>query len=226
MKHIFICCCLGVLLAGCATYNGESQKSNTTQIPGYQYKPDKSVRMEYVKKHPEFQSIVKMAIESGQVILGMSKEQLKIIYGEPCATETGATGYESWGYNYGYKDSFMIGAGCSLNSFYFKDGKIAFLTSIDWQNSQNVQTKPKETTPDERRKVYVQKNKQLSVDFKKAILSGKVILGMTPEDVSASWGKPEDVNKSGGAWGVHEQWVYGLKTYLYFENDKLTNWQN
>ena len=54
----------------------------------------------------------------------------------------------------------------------------------------------------------------------------KVQIGMTKEMCEAAWGKPESINKSSGAWGVHEQWVYGLSSYLYFENGKLTSIQN
>lgn len=59
---------------------------------------------------------------------------------------------------------------------------------------------------------------------------GKIDIGMTTEEVEASWGYPNDINKS--SWG-HEQWVYGFcdrhfckHTYLYFENNKLTSWQD
>jgi len=42
-----------------------------------------------------------------------------------------------------------------------------------------------------------------------------------------SLGRPNDINKSTGSWGVHEQWVYDTKDlYLYFENGKLTSFQN
>ena len=47
---------------------------------------------------------------------------------------------------------------------------------------------------------------------------------MTPRMVIESIGSPNDINKSTGSWGVHEQWVYRNK-YLYFENGKLTSWQ-
>ena len=59
----------------------------------------------------------------------------------------------------------------------------------------------------------------------KAIKEKKVFIGMTKEQVLASWRKPEDINRSVGMWGVHEQWIYG-ETYLYFENDILTSFQD
>ncbi|MDZ4340854.1 MAG: hypothetical protein U1E51_00255, partial [Candidatus Binatia bacterium] len=60
--------------------------------------------------------------------------------------------------------------------------------------------------------------------IKKKILERKVEIGMTAEQVTLSWGKPQRVNRTVGGWGSHEQWIYG-STYLYFENDKLTSFQ-
>jgi len=57
------------------------------------------------------------------------------------------------------------------------------------------------------------------------ILNNEVWLGMTKEMVLDSRGKPSDINRSVGSWGVNEQWVYGDQ-YLYFENGKLTSWQD
>lgn len=57
----------------------------------------------------------------------------------------------------------------------------------------------------------------------------KIWIGMTKEQAIESWGRPYDVNKSVGSWGVHEQWVLRdsiYTPYLYFENGILTSWQN
>jgi len=49
--------------------------------------------------------------------------------------------------------------------------------------------------------------------------------GMIAEQVKAAWGKPQRINETVGAWGTHEQWVYG-DTYVYFENGLMTSWQS
>lgn len=54
----------------------------------------------------------------------------------------------------------------------------------------------------------------------------QIQIGMTDEMCRVSWGTPEDINKTVGSWGVHEQWVYGSGYYVYFENGILTSWQN
>ena len=54
-----------------------------------------------------------------------------------------------------------------------------------------------------------------------------VDVGMSAQDaLDSSWGKPQKVNRTTGAYGVHEQWVYGGGGYLYFENGILRTIQN
>lgn len=54
-----------------------------------------------------------------------------------------------------------------------------------------------------------------------------VSIGMTREQVKASsWGRPTRVNTTTSAYGDREQWVYGSRNYLYFENGILTTIQN
>ena len=53
----------------------------------------------------------------------------------------------------------------------------------------------------------------------------RVRIGMTDELCLAALGKPRDINRSVGSYGVHEQWCYsGL--YLYFEDGVLTSFQD
>lgn len=58
------------------------------------------------------------------------------------------------------------------------------------------------------------------------IAEGKVNIGMTAEQAIAAWGRPNDINKTTYSFGVHEQWVYGISSYLYFEDGILTTIQN
>ena len=59
----------------------------------------------------------------------------------------------------------------------------------------------------------------------KAVRKKQLLIGMTKDQVICIMRHPLDVNKSTGKWGVHEQWVYYGNRYLYFENGKLTSWQ-
>lgn len=59
-----------------------------------------------------------------------------------------------------------------------------------------------------------------------------VVLGMPDFVVERCVGKPDEINRSIGSWGTHEQWIYkdgfnegtkdGKTKYLYIENEKLT----
>lgn len=53
-------------------------------------------------------------------------------------------------------------------------------------------------------------------------------IGMTREQVinQTRWGKPYDVNRTTTARGTREQWVYGDRRYLYFDNGILTTIQD
>ncbi len=55
-----------------------------------------------------------------------------------------------------------------------------------------------------------------------------VRIGMSTKTVieKTSWGKPQEINTTTTKNGTHEQWVYGYRSYLYFENGKLTAIQN
>lgn len=57
------------------------------------------------------------------------------------------------------------------------------------------------------------------------IFNGHYWLGMTDDMARESLGRPNDINRTVGSFGVHEQWVY-YNTYLYFENGILTTYQN
>jgi hypothetical protein len=58
-----------------------------------------------------------------------------------------------------------------------------------------------------------------------AVAAGRVWLGMTTEMARIVLGDPSDINRSVGAWGVREQWVYSTPdSYFYFGNGILTSW--
>ncbi|MCU1273779.1 MAG: hypothetical protein JWO48_1210 [Bryobacterales bacterium] len=53
----------------------------------------------------------------------------------------------------------------------------------------------------------------------------QVHVGMTPEQARLGWGKPEKINVTSFGRVQHEQWVYSMSSYLYFDNDALTSIQ-
>lgn len=59
-----------------------------------------------------------------------------------------------------------------------------------------------------------------------AISKEEVFVGMTKTQARMSWGEPQDINRTTTGYIVHEQWVYGSGSYLYFDNEILTAIQN
>lgn len=58
------------------------------------------------------------------------------------------------------------------------------------------------------------------------ILDEKVEIGFTKQMCIEAWGEPQDINRTITRNRVHEQWVYGIGCYLYFEGNYLTAIQN
>ncbi len=54
------------------------------------------------------------------------------------------------------------------------------------------------------------------------ILDNIVKLGFTKEMCIEAWGEPYDINRTITNNGIHEQWVYDIGRYLYFEGNILT----
>ena len=76
-----------------------------------------------------------------------------------------------------------------------------------------------------RRETYVTTHPNLSEQYKQDILTGRVRLGMSKEEVIASWGKPPTIYISVNDNIRSEKWIYYWKyweeKYLYFEDDLL-----
>jgi hypothetical protein len=77
----------------------------------------------------------------------------------------------------------------------------------------------------EEKKFLKEMIKKYGKKWGKIVGEKEIMIGMTKEMVLDSWGRPNDINRTVGSWGVHEQWVYS-SSYLYFENGKLTSWQD
>ena len=52
-----------------------------------------------------------------------------------------------------------------------------------------------------------------------------VWIGMTDDMLLIALGSPNEINRTVGRWGVHEQWVYE-REYYYFENGIMTSYQD
>ena len=110
-------------------------------------------------------------------------------------------------------------------------------SSYETDNNLHFELKlvPKIVSPSERRTSFVEEHPQLDDRTKQAILEGQIFVGMTKGQVTASWGKPKDINRTVTQYSVSEQWIYRLPplgdyypsaNYLYFDDGILTSWQD
>jgi hypothetical protein len=85
------------------------------------------------------------------------------------------------------------------------------------------------------RQDYIKQHPGLDPKIKKIILEGKIVIGMSQEELRASWGEPFAIYRTVTNNIVNEQWMYKnidllhLEThsyYLTFKNGRLSNWQD
>lgn len=76
-----------------------------------------------------------------------------------------------------------------------------------------------------RRQTFVDANPDLDPKVKAMILEGSFRVGFTADQLEASRGKPQTINRSAGVFGLREQWVYGGGSYVYLDDGKVTSWQ-
>lgn len=62
-----------------------------------------------------------------------------------------------------------------------------------------------------------------------AVANGRVMVGMTAQQVRRAWGTPTTINKTVGGHGVSEQWVYDRgdfrAQYVYLDDGAVTSVQ-
>lgn len=81
---------------------------------------------------------------------------------------------------------------------------------------------------------YIRQHPKLNPNTKRIIMDGRLVKGMSKEEVRASWGPADTIYRTKTNEIVHEQWIYKnidpvtfdrLNYFLNFKNDKLSTWQ-
>jgi hypothetical protein len=84
---------------------------------------------------------------------------------------------------------------------------------------------------DASRNKFFKENPGMTVEVKNAIRAGKILIGMTEQEVVHSIGFPSNINRSTFSFGTTAQFVYRMyprfnnDLYVYFENGRVTSWQ-
>ena len=114
-----------------------------------------------------------------------------------------------------------------INEIWIKKDKefndLIELKKAELRVARNQQIQNKEEALIAKEKEFLRKYGKSTYDKLKR---GDYWIGMTEEMARMSLGNPNDINSSSGIWGVHEQWVYEIGINLYFENGKLSSYQN
>jgi hypothetical protein len=95
----------------------------------------------------------------------------------------------------------------------------------DVRASFEAQAAARAQAREEKLKAYFDAHPTLHPNTVQSIIAGELVRGMDAEQVRLAWGAPERINRSTGAWGEREQWVYGNRRYAYLMNGKLESWQ-
>ena len=95
------------------------------------------------------------------------------------------------------------------------------LSQLAQERSKAIEEKEKQLLEEK----YI---KQYGKEVWQKLKWGHFWIGMDREMAIISLGYPDDINRTVGSWGVHEQWVYSTrrKLYLYFENGVLNSYQD
>lgn len=118
----------------------------------------------------------------------------------------------------------------SYSKMYYEVRLSDMMLSEDYYAQKEAERIAEEKRIAEEQRLKAERKARLTKKYGKTyadlILQGKVRIGMTAEMCREAWGTPDDINRSSGSWGVHEQWCYDWGGYLYMENGKLTSIQN
>lgn len=166
----------------------------------------------YLDENPQINKTVAEALLHKDLIEGMDGSQLKVIWGKPSAIQTvtltnedGSVEKEFWA----YPDVMIM----------FENGAVQ-----EW-----VSVRSKYDTGEDvaRRFAYVMTT-PLEDRMANIIRKGQITLGMTPEQVEASWGEPKDVipvyNENTGEFTVwvFERGAFGHTTVTFQEGEVLS----
>lgn len=117
-----------------------------------------------------------------------------------------------------------------MNDFWInKDDKIEEYINVKEKEEIELRRLEREqklkNQKDEYAKLEMNYIKKYGKETYNKLKQGDYWIGMNKKMAIISLGRPNDINRTVGSWGVHEQWVYD-NLYLYFENGKLTSYQD
>ena len=113
-----------------------------------------------------------------------------------------------------FLNSEFSGSGLLISHFKSEDERLAEIREANEREKQNVQAY-------KLRKAEM--TKKYGPKFGPVVADHEVAIGMNKKMCVDAWGEPDHINvTSTNKTGYHEQWVYNLRSYIYFDNNLLT----
>jgi hypothetical protein len=182
-----------------------------------------------------------------QVQLGMTPDEVTSLVGAPLRKEQLLDGRETWVWDY---DNGFIR---NIAAIIFRDGKVVEVPGKrDWYATQeSFDNKVRRDNASELRGIEIEAkleqkaNEAKRIEFDaqqarenyakthperperilKCLVAQEICVGMNEVETELSWGPPLKKNRSGGAYGRHDQWVYGAGNYVYLDDGLVKSWQ-
>jgi hypothetical protein len=106
------------------------------------------------------------------------------------------------------------GSSLVISKFKSEDERLAEIKAANEKEKRNVEAYKLRRT---------EMIKKYGVKFGPLIADREVAIGMNKKMCVDAWGEPDHINvTSTNTTGRHEQWVYNLRSYIYFDNNVLT----
>lgn len=166
------------------------------------------IRKNFVNSNPNISEEFRDLILAGEINAGMTKDQVKASLGDPDYYAS----TNKWHYGF-------CSIGCKILEFENKNGVDVLKKYYSTDSKQQI------------REEFVEQHPDLDTTTRNAIVAGSVQIGMTKQQVGASWGYPTSKSLFGYSSGTSEQWIYGdclpSCTILDFNTSgKLTSFYN
>lgn len=179
----------------------ELLKLKNSQILGENYFC--SIKTNIVASPDKYIVVTKLPVNSKVKVIGQTEKHFEIIYNE----------YTGW-----VNKSALV----SEEEYNRKKEQSVFDSLTNVSKAEQNEKTVLEREKNREKYLYTKYSKEIA----NRILQNKIWLGMTYDMALESIGQPSTKNRSVGEWGIHEQWVYSHSNlFLYFENGKLTSWQ-
>lgn len=134
-----------------------------------------------------------------------------------------------WEVQYNSKNGYLLDATLLRDASYnkIKQGAVVLVyTDPKKLEQEKIAREKKQKEENARKSILI---KKYGAVIGNRLFKGVVSLGMTKAMVKEVYGEPDDINRTVTKYSVNEQWVYGEAPQMelfYFENGKLTAWQD